>query len=134
MGNNVQLTWTPSPSPEVYAYMIYRLIGTNVDIIDTVFTGNTYLDTGAAPTLRSEEYYVLALDQCGNTSQFLDPTRRSSFRPRRIPCRQLVALEWNPYEIGPAASKAGSYGWSIDGGRFRPSTPWEERPPFMSTW
>ncbi len=118
-GNNVQLTWTPSPSPEVYAYMIYRLIGTNVDIIDTVFTGNTYLDTGAAPTLRSEEYYVLALDQCGNTSQFLDPHKTILLQAQADSCRQLVALEWNPYENWPGGIESQILWLSIDGGAFQ---------------
>ena len=117
-GDDVQLTWTPSPSPEVYAYMIYRLIGSNVDVIDTVFVGNTYLDTGASPTARSEEYYLLALDQCGNTSQFLDPHKTIYLKALADSCKQSVLLEWNPYENWPGGIKHQVLWLSIEGGPF----------------
>jgi gliding motility-associated-like protein len=118
LGNNVQLVWTLSPSPEVYAYMIYRLIGANVDIIDTVFTGNTYLDTGAAPSLRSEEYYVLALDQCGNTSIFQSPHKTVLLRAQVDSCRQVVALNWNRYENWTGGLGQQTLWLSIDGAPF----------------
>lgn len=120
IGDDVQLAWDPSPSPEVYAYMVYRLIGSNVDVIDTVFAGNSYLDTGASPAVRSEEYYVLALDHCGNTSLFLDPHKTILLRARADSCRQSVLLEWNPYENWPGGIGRQIVWLSIGGGAFQP--------------
>lgn len=116
--NNVQLAWDPSPSPEVYAYIIYRLIGTNVDIIDTVFSGNTYLDTGASPSQRSEEYYVLALDQCGNTSLFLPPHKTILLNGRVDSCNQSVLLDWNLYENWDGGIGRQVVWLSLNGGPF----------------
>jgi gliding motility-associated-like protein len=97
-GNDVELEWTPSASPEVYAYVIYRLIGGNVDPVDTVFTGTSYTDTGAEPNIRSEQYYVIALDPCGNTSIFLNPHSTIYLSISQDACERSMFLEWNPYE------------------------------------
>lgn len=119
-GDNVQLVWTPSPSPEVYAYMIYRLIGANVDVIDTVFSGNTYIDTDASPGQRSEEYYVLGLDQCGNTSLFQPPHKTILLNARVDSCNQSVLLDWNPYENWANGIGRQVVWLSLDGGPFVP--------------
>jgi gliding motility-associated-like protein len=120
-GDNVQLVWSPSPSPEVYAYMIYRLIGANVDVIDTVFSGNTYLDTDASPGQRSEEYYVLGLDQCGNTSLFQSPHKTILLNARVDSCNQSVLLDWNPYENWANGIGRQVVWLSRDGGPFVPA-------------
>jgi gliding motility-associated-like protein len=119
-GEEVEISWTPSPSPEVYAYMIYRRFGANVDIIDTVFSGTTYTDLSAEPSVRSEEYYVLALDQCGNTSIFLAPHSTILLRASADSCRQTVGLEWNLYENWPGGIGAQIVWMSIDGEPFLP--------------
>ncbi|MCB0704930.1 MAG: gliding motility-associated C-terminal domain-containing protein [Saprospiraceae bacterium] len=107
-GTTVELEWTPSPSHEVYAYVIYRLIGANVDPIDTVYSGSTYVDVTAEPFLKSEQYYVLALDPCGNTSIFLDPHNTVYLKLSQDACTRNFFLEWNPYQNwvnGPAGQE-----------------------------
>ena len=78
-GSEVLLSWTPSTSPEVYAYIIYRRDPSGVIPIDTVFDGsNSYVDMNATPDVESEGYFVNALDRCGNTSIF-DVEHRTAF-------------------------------------------------------
>jgi gliding motility-associated-like protein len=92
------VNWRLSPSPEVYAYVIYRETPIGVIPVDTVFSGNTYTDPSAKPEEMSESYFVNALDRCGNTSIF-DAKHRTIFLEATVnPCRQSVTLNWNIYQ------------------------------------
>ncbi len=94
----VVVTWKPSPSPEVFAYLIYRETPIGVIPVDTVFSGTSYTDLNAEPDMRSEAYFVNALDRCGNTSIF-DAKHRTIFLEAELnPCRQSFSLNWNLYE------------------------------------
>jgi gliding motility-associated-like protein len=96
---NVVVNWQPSPSPEVFAYVIYRQTPTGVVPIDTVMNATTYTDMAAMPGQQSESYFVNALDRCGNTSIF-DLKHNSVFLKSTAvePCKQTVSLSWNLYE------------------------------------
>lgn len=96
-GSNVLLSWTPSTSPEVYAYVVYRRDPNGVVPIDTVFDGsNSYMDVNATPEIESEGYLVNALDRCGNTSIF-DVEHKTIFL-EGVPTNCSVELNWNIYE------------------------------------
>ncbi len=97
-GGLAVVTWTLSPSPEVFGYIIYRQTSIGVIPVDTVFGGNTYTDLGSDPGTGPESYFVNALDPCGNTSIF-DAQHTSIFvEAAVVPCRQSVVLTWNPYQ------------------------------------
>ena len=101
VNGNVLVTWEPSLSPEVFAYIIYRETPIGVVPVDTVFSGNTYLDANATPDMQQESYFVNALDQCGNTSIF-DLKHSTVFLEGTLnPCRQSVELNWNLYQNWP---------------------------------
>ncbi len=94
----VVVNWQPSPSPEVFAYLIYRETAIGVIPVDTVFSGTTYTDLNAEPQAKSEAYFVNALDRCGNTSIF-DLKHRTVFLEAVVnPCRQSLTLSWNLYQ------------------------------------
>lgn len=115
VGEDIELSWVESSSPEVYAYIVYRLIAGNVDIIDTVFTGTTYVDDGADPLNQSELYYVLALDPCGNTSIFLNPHSTLYLSSELDPCTRTVSLQWNRYRNWPNGIGSQEVWVGIDG-------------------
>ena len=96
-GGSILLNWQPSPSPEVYAYIIYRRDPLGVVPIDTVVGGNTtYLDPNAQPDTEPEGYFVNALDRCGNTSIF-DQEHKTIFL-EGVPTDCSVDLQWNLYQ------------------------------------
>ncbi len=97
----VILNWEDSPSPETVAYIIFRLLGQNVDPIDTVFVGTTYTDLTADPEFMSELYYVLAVDACGNVSLFGDPHQTVYLQANSALCDRGIALNWNRYDFWP---------------------------------
>lgn len=117
-GDDVLLSWDPSPSPEVYGYLIYRLVGGNVIPIDTVFGGTTYTDTTASPGIRSEIYYVLALDPCGNTSIFQNPHSTTYLTRFSEVCSRSIRLQWNRYQNWPDGIAEQRIWVSTNGGAF----------------
>lgn len=99
----VELYWTPSPSPETAAYIIYRDDG-GFNPIDTVFGRLTsfYFDNAALPDQRSERYTVAAMDACGNTGPFYNfPHQTILLDSSRFNCEIRIDLDWTPYVNWP---------------------------------
>jgi len=97
--NGVEVSWYPSPSPEVYAYVVSRNTNLGTTILDTIFGGlTTYLDTSADPENMSEVYFVVSIDVCGNKSLVVNPhaTILLEVSPPDA-CQSGVVLNWNPY-------------------------------------
>ncbi len=115
-GEDVLIEWTPSPSPEVFAYVISRNTATGTTVIDTVFSGNTYLDTTAAPNDGPETYFVVALDRCGNQSLVGDPHNTVFLQNTGVdPCEQAIDLAWNAYQNWPNGIGAHEVRVSVNG-------------------
>lgn len=97
LGSDVVMRWNESPSPEVYAYIIYRRDPSGVVPIDTVFGGATsYIDSNAEPDMEAEGYFVNALDRCGNTSIFDEEHITMYLEVEATNCS--IDLNWNSYE------------------------------------
>ncbi|MEM6964881.1 MAG: T9SS type B sorting domain-containing protein [Bacteroidota bacterium] len=98
VGNTIELSWNPSPSPEVFGYIIFRNTPLGTVALDTVFAGTTYVDFNASPDVQSETYFIIALDECGNTSIFNEPHTTVFLTQTVAPCEQSINLSWNLYE------------------------------------
>lgn len=94
----VELSWYPSPSPEVIGYIIYRQTNIGIVPLDTVYNSLNYTDLTGSPTTKSEIYFVNALDECGNTSIFDLAHHTMLLETQIIPCEQSIRLSWNQYE------------------------------------
>ncbi len=94
----VTLQWEQSLSPQTWGYIIYRVTDADTIVIDTVAFGTSFLDIFAAPTEKSETYFVSAMDQCGNTSAFVEPHSSIFLQAANSPCNQSIQLNWNLYE------------------------------------
>lgn len=102
-GSSVVINWEASTTSPLLGYIIYRLIGINVDPIDTVLANTqTYTDITGNPNIRSEQYFILALDFCGNTSIFLDPHRTILLEGNVSVCERSLDLQWNLYQNWPS--------------------------------
>ncbi len=98
----VEIAWETSASPEVYAYIILKNTPSGTRAIDTVFSGNTYVDTDENIQFNPVEYFVLALDKCGNTSLFDAPHQTIFLQSGEVSsCEQTIALEWTAYHNWP---------------------------------
>ena len=97
-GNTIEIEWNPSPSPEVSAYVIFRNTTAGTIPLDTIFGGTTYVDNNALPNSQTETYFIVALDECGNTSIFNDAHTTMFLSQTVIGCEQEIELTWNAYE------------------------------------
>lgn len=102
-GANVEVSWTPSPSPEVVGYIISRNVpGQGTTILDTVFSGAFFLDTQASPGDRSEVFFLEAIDACGNKSLVAAPHNTILLSAEASdPCARSISLSWNLYQNWP---------------------------------
>lgn len=97
-GEFVQLDWQASSSPQTIGYIIYRLTDRGTMPIDTVFNNTSYIDILAMSNEFSEVYFVTAMDQCGNTSAFVEAHQTIFLESIISPCSQTITLNWNLYE------------------------------------
>jgi gliding motility-associated-like protein len=99
LNGQVEINWTPSPSPETVAYVISRNTAMGTTILDTVYNSTTYLDLTAAPDLQSEVYFVVALDACGNKS-LVPPAHQTILMGFTPPddCNIGLAINWTAYQ------------------------------------
>lgn len=115
-GGNVEINWQASPSPEVSHYIIYRATPLGVLPIDTVSAFFTsYIDTGASPKSKSESYYIIATDECGNTSVFDLPHFTIYVDDIVDPCERTIALNWNLYKNWPTGIESQELWYSVNG-------------------
>jgi len=97
-GSAIEIEWNPSPSPEVSAYVIFRNTPAGTIPLDTIFTGTSYIDNNALPDAQAETYFIVALDECGNTSIFNDAHTTMFLSQTVLGCDQEIRLDWNAYE------------------------------------
>jgi len=116
-GNNVEIDWQASSSPEVSYYIIYRTTPQGVLPIDTVTAPITnYTDTGANPELSSESYYVIATDDCGNSSVF-DLPHFTIYNSGEVDvCERTITLNWNLYKNWVNGIDSQEIWYSVNGG------------------
>lgn len=113
-GTDILLNWQASPSPEVFAHIIYRRDPIGVIPIDTVFgMVTTYTDPNAEPDMESEGYFVNALDRCGSTSIF-DQEHKTIFL-EGTPTNCSVELNWNLYQGWNAGTASQEVWVSVNG-------------------
>jgi gliding motility-associated-like protein len=108
-GNNVEVTWNPSPSPETVMYVVSRNTTSGTTVLDTIFNGNTlfFIDQTADPNAGIETYFVVALDACGNKSLVTQP--HNTIFLTATPgngCDARISLSWNAYQNWPGGVSA----------------------------
>jgi gliding motility-associated-like protein len=97
--NNALMSWYVNPAPDVTAYVIYKLIGGAKIPIDTVFgiTTTSYNYLASDADLSSEEYYLAAVDSCGNISPIGTAQQTIYLTSIAQVCDRSVILNWTHY-------------------------------------
>lgn len=98
VGSDVEIYWQSSNVPEVAGYIIFRETSVGVIPIDTVFGNDLfYLDENAVADEKPESYFVLAFDNCGGTSVFVEEHRTVFLETEAENCDDFIQLNWTPY-------------------------------------
>lgn len=118
-GDIIEMEWMPSPSPEVFAYVISKETNTGTNIIDTIYTGTSYFDYNSSPDEQAETYFVTAIDRCGNSSLVVNP-HNTIYLQNQIngSCERSITLNWNAYQNWNGGVEQYNIYVSIDGGDF----------------
>ena len=118
-GDIIEIEWTESPSPEVFAYVISQETNTGTSVIDTVYTGTSYFDYNSMPDEQSETYFVTAIDRCGNSSLVVNPHNTIFLENQNNgSCERSITLNWNAYQNWSGGVEQYNIYVSIDGGNF----------------
>ncbi len=99
--DGVHVKWHDNQDPKTAGYIVYRSTPQGTLPIDTVYSSLEYLDQSGDPSAKSETYYVLAVDQCGNTGLFDFAHNTIHLKAALDFCKQHIELTWNPYQNWP---------------------------------
>lgn len=117
VGDDVEIAWNASPSPEVVAYVISKNTILGTTILDTVSVGTgSYLDTNAQADQGVITYFVIALDACG--TQSLVPLPHMTLLPVATSgtnCEDHITLSWNAYQNWPGGVRTYEVWVSVNG-------------------
>ena len=94
------LGWTPSPSTDVFAYIIYFYTNQGWLSVDTIFGyyNTSWIDNVNMPGSGSGEYRVAALDSCMNSSPMTDFQQTMILSGFLGNCGKSISLSWNDYK------------------------------------
>jgi gliding motility-associated-like protein len=98
--STVEVRWRRNPSPEVVGYIVYKKTATGLIPIANINNKDSirYLDVNASANKKNEEYQVLAIDDCGNTSLFDVNHRTILMSATQSSCKQNITLKWDLYK------------------------------------
>ncbi|MEI7595474.1 MAG: gliding motility-associated C-terminal domain-containing protein [Bacteroidota bacterium] len=94
-----EINWTPSTTPDVVGYVIYKKTGGVWVAIDTVFgiNSDTYTNANSTANQGSESYTIAAFDSCRNISP-LSVEHNTLYLTNRLSiCEAKNNLTWNSY-------------------------------------
>ncbi len=114
---SVEVRWRKNPSAQVVGYIIYKKTTIGLVPIAKINNPDTvrYVDANANPNQISQEYQVLAVDQCGSTSLFDQNHLTILLKAKQNRCTQSVKLDWNLYKTWSSIAKQEI--WVSQGGR-----------------
>jgi hypothetical protein len=97
--NNAIMSWNVSPSADVEAYVVYKLISGIWVAIDTVYGINnvSYLNLLSAAGNSSEYYKFTAYDSCGLVSPLGTPLKTIYLNAAADICARSAILQWTDY-------------------------------------
>ncbi len=103
----VDVRWRRNSSSKVVGYIVYKQTTSGLIPIANVSNRDTihYLDRTATPSVKIENYQVLAVDACGSTSLFDQNHNTIRLQAKQSKCDQTISLNWNLYKnwVNPIA-------------------------------
>jgi gliding motility-associated-like protein len=115
-----ELSWTPSPSPDVSEYIVYSFTnnaGYSIDTIHNPFI-SSYIHTSLISSELSQSYVVAALDNAGNISPLSNALNTIFTSVNLDTCDRKIEIKWNGYPSYPRQVQAYTVLFSVDGSSY----------------
>lgn len=120
LSGNVEISWSPSPSPDVSGYVIYLFRDNEGYELDTIYDpdAGTWVRTGSGSAYYSESFVVSALDTAGNVSPLSNMLSTIHSSVEIDTCEKRLEVKWTAYS--PAHGEVERYRifYSVNGGSF----------------
>jgi hypothetical protein len=96
---NVEITWSPSPSPDVSSYVVYKFINNEGYELDTIYdpAATQYLYNSSGSGYYSESFVIAAMDTAGNISPLSNKLSTIFASVQLDTCNKSIGLNWNSY-------------------------------------
>lgn len=116
----VEISWTPSPSPDLLGYVVYLFNNNEGYALDTIFDPSAvnFIRTGSGSSYFSESFVVAALDSAGNISPLSNELKTIWLQASLDTCNMKLEISWNKYISSPLQVLNYSIMMSADGGNF----------------
>ena len=117
---NVGISWLPSTSPDVEAYVVYLYKDDRGYELDTLYSpsANYYLRSGSGSGYYSESFVVAAMDTAGNISPLSNQLSTIYATSVIDTCRKTIEIRWNSYNSIPKTVNGYTLLCSVNGGSF----------------
>ena len=112
------LGWTPSPSTDVFAYIIYFYSGSQGWLsVDTVFGyhNTSWIDMVNVSENKPIRYSIAALDSCLNSSLMTDSQETMILSGEPDDCKNTISLRWTGYQNMSSGLRGYNVYYSING-------------------
>ncbi len=115
--SNVEISWSPSTSPDVSGYVVYLYRNQEGYALDTIRdpSAKSYLREGTGSSNFSESFVVAALDSSGNISILSNELSTIFVVPRIDTCKKIIDIQWNLYPSFPKQVLSYSIFCSVNG-------------------
>ncbi|HOZ30312.1 MAG TPA: hypothetical protein PLL66_05295, partial [Bacteroidales bacterium] len=99
MPTEVSLKWNPSDSLDVTGYIIYKVVSTVTQTIDTVWgrLNNEYVYNASQSGISPEQFRLAAIDNLFFKSKITDPHTTIFLSSQYDKCNNIVNLSWTAY-------------------------------------
>ncbi|MCU0454716.1 MAG: gliding motility-associated C-terminal domain-containing protein [Bacteroidales bacterium] len=120
LSGNVEISWSPSPSPDVSGYVIYLYRDNEGYELDTIYdpAAGTWIRTGSGSAYYSESFVVSALDTAGNISPLSNMLSTIHSSVEIDTCDRRLDVKWTGYAPAQGAVESYRIFYSVNGGSF----------------
>jgi len=116
---DVNLSWSLSPSPDVIGYIVYLFkdnAGYSIDTINDPLS-TSYIFSASGSSFYSESFVIAAFDS-GNISPLSNPLTTIFTEAELDSCNRKINITWNSYTDYPKKVLSYTILLSVDGGEF----------------
>ena len=94
------IIWEKTPDVGISAYQVWKVAGIENVLVEEVLYDDTsmVIDLNSTPTVKSDAYFLVAIDSCGNSSDY-SPWHKPFLLQSSLGTDDVINLNWEPYLV-----------------------------------